>query len=174
MILPGCSLFKKKTKPEEGPKTTVVGVVEMVNPEQNYVLIRTEQLMNYSAGTELTALDATGVESKIKLTPEKKGRFLTADIVSGQPRVANLVVHKTTGSFNTPAPAPAPVAPSRPVPSATPGAPALAPLPAPLPFSLPMEPAAGFAPQPAMPEAPASPQLETPSGGAGQLEPEVR
>lgn len=165
LLLPGCSLFKKKPKPDTGPKTTVVGVVEMVNPEQNYVLIRTEQPLGYGAGTELTVMDASGNESKLKLTPEKKGRFLTADIVSGQPQVASLVLHKTLGSdFSRPVPA-APAAPSGPQ-SVTPGAPALSPMPAPMPFSMPM-------PLPVTDSA-APVNSAGGSGGTLQLEPEVR
>ncbi|WP_133795682.1 hypothetical protein [Prosthecobacter fusiformis] len=107
MALPGCGLFKKKDKPKpNGPKTTLIGIVDMVNPEQNYVLIRCDQVPRIEAGTELVAVDATGKESRLKLTPERKGRFLTADIQSGQPQVTNLVVHRTSGDapLNTPFP----------------------------------------------------------------------
>ena len=122
-ILPGCGLFKKKETPQpDGPKTTLIGIVEMVNPEQNYVLIRCDQPLRMAAGTELVAVDAVGAESRLKLTPERKGRYLTADIQSGQPKVSDRVVHRITGNapVGTPfAPDPAPppaVAPLAPIP----------------------------------------------------------
>lgn len=113
VVLPGCGLFKKKEKEKPaGPKTTLVGIVEMVNPEQNYVLIRCEVLPDFGAGTELVAVDATGAETKLKLTPERKGRYLTADILSGQPKVMNLVVRRTSGNEPLKVPtAPTPVKP---------------------------------------------------------------
>lgn len=92
-LLPSC---KSAKEPKKDPKVTLIGIVEMVNPEQNYVLIRCEQLLAIGPGTELTALDATGSISKLKLTPERKGRYLTADIVSGHPRVMNLVMQDHT------------------------------------------------------------------------------
>lgn len=114
VVLPGCGLFKKKEKEKPaGPKTMLVGIVEMVNPEQNYVLIRCEVLPDFGAGTELVAVDATGTETKLKLTPERKGRYLTADILSGQPKVMNLVVRRTSGNEPLKVPtAPTPVNPA--------------------------------------------------------------
>ncbi|SKB03718.1 hypothetical protein SAMN02745166_03888 [Prosthecobacter debontii] len=112
LVQPGCGLFKKKKKPEEAPKTVLVGIVEMVSPEQNYVLIRCDRLPDLPAAAELIALDATGVESKLKLTPERKGRYLTADITQGQPRVANLVIFKRSGSAPPVTPTVPPAGPS--------------------------------------------------------------
>ncbi len=87
----GCGLFKKKPKPtKDGAE--LVGIIEMVNPEQNYVLIRCEYALEASAGQELIAVDATGAQSKLSLSPERKGRYLTADVKSGQPKVTNLVL----------------------------------------------------------------------------------
>lgn len=120
VLLPGCgSLKDKKKPPQEAPKTVVIGIVEMVSPEQNYVLIRCEQMPEIAAGTELTALDATGAESKLKLTPERKGRYLTADITEGHPRVTNLVLFKRTAQAPPLTPAAPPTVPT-PMPAVTP------------------------------------------------------
>ncbi|MEN3940771.1 hypothetical protein WJU23_05710 [Prosthecobacter sp. SYSU 5D2] len=149
LLLPGCGLFKKEEKPAPtGPKTTLIGVVEMVNPEQSYVLIRCEQPPLLPTGTELVAVDPAGGESSIRLTPERKGRYLTADIKSGQPKVGSFVMHRTTGDapVNTPfAPDPIPTVPAiAPIPLdplASPPSPLQPTLPslAPLPFSSPSE-----------------------------------
>lgn len=143
--LPACGLFKKKPVPVQ-PKTTLIGVVEMVNPEQNYVLIRSDQKLLLSAGAELIALDATGTEAKLKLTPERKGRYFTADIIQGNPQVANLVIQKKAdntplnpSSGPVPITSPAPGVPTAPTgPSLTPSVMSLDPLAPVSPVSVPL------------------------------------
>ncbi|HEY1082664.1 MAG TPA: hypothetical protein VGE29_10400 [Prosthecobacter sp.] len=168
-VLPGCGLFRKKKKPE-APKPTLIGIVEMVNPEQNYVLVRCENIPPLDVGTELTALDATGVESKLKVTPERKGRYLTADIVSGQPRVTNLVLIKAGAEIKPPPPSPPP-------PPTMPSQPTVAPLPMPMPFNLPVDnspaPASGGVETLSPGSAPAITVPPLPSAG-NELEPQVR
>lgn len=95
-----CAALKKKAaKNKEEPtaetktRTLLVGTVELVNPEQRYVLIQRDPSMIIPAGTELSCLDATGTVSKIVTTPEQKGNFIAADIKEGTPRVKNLVLH---------------------------------------------------------------------------------
>lgn len=159
-VLSGCGVFKNKKVVEvpKGPQTVLVGIVEMVNPEQNYVLIRCETPTTLKAGTELVAVDSTGAESRLRLTPERKGRYLTADILEGQPKVMGLVAHRTTGD----APVNTALAPL-PVPPAPPGA-AVAPIPLdPLAAPpMPLDPAGGsFSPAPLEPALPAA------DGGAG-------
>jgi len=108
LLAPGCA-SKKPQKVETTGPATLVGMIEMVNPEQNYVLIRCEQLPAIQPGTELIALSAEGKKSKLVLSPERKGHYLTADIKEGMPAVTNLVL-LANGSLPTPAPAvPAPV-----------------------------------------------------------------
>lgn len=154
-LLPSC---KSAKEPKKDSKVTLIGFVEMVNPEQNYVLIRCEQLFALSAGTELTALDATGSVSKLRLTPERKGRYLTADIVSGQPRVMNLVMQEhtfepTSAASLAAATGTAPVIPTEPLMPLTPQRPGGAVIP-----SLPtidinsLSPASPNTPMPALPE----------------------
>lgn len=151
-LLPGCGLLKRKKKEEPtGPKTTLIGIVEMVNPEQNYVLIRCEQVPALGAGAELVALDATGVESKLKLTPERKGRYLTADITNGSPKVANLVIYKTSGNAPlTPSSGPVPLPQAVPTTPMAPATPSLAP------SSLSLDPLAPAAPTPVLVPVPTS------------------
>lgn len=173
LVLPGCGLFKKKKKPEpQGPKTTVVGIVEMVNPEQNYVLIRCDIVPNYGAGTELVAMDAAGTESKLKLTQERKGRYLTADIESGQPKVMNLVVRRTRGD----GPLDVPEVPT-PAPSTPPGGTAPMPLMPTLPaFSLDSvtSPQTPLEPAPPLPVAAPPPSPTVAPAPGGELEPPIQ
>ena len=112
----GCASAKKKANAKPKPEVAqseVIGVIEMVNPEQNYVLVRCDRLAAFSAGTELFSVDALGAESKLVVTPEKKGYYLTADIKSGSPVVANAVVRRhTVAPALTPTPASTPVVPA--------------------------------------------------------------
>ncbi len=94
-VFSSCGLMKPKAKNDESPErpeSNLIGVVEMVNPEQRFVLIRTESRMSVAVGQEVTAVDAQGTESKLKVTPEKKPHYLTADIVEGDPKTGSLVM----------------------------------------------------------------------------------
>lgn len=177
LLLTGC---KSKPKPVAQPtgQATLIGIIEMVNPEQNYVLIRCEPMPNLAPGTELIALSANGTKSKLVLTPEKKGHYVTADIKEGSPQVHHLVlVQRGEATATSPAAAPAtPAAPTMPLtpsgyqpmpflPGITPttgGTSAPAPL-TPLTIPEPQQPA------PAKPQTPAAP----PESGLGGLEPPV-
>lgn len=100
----GCETARKAKAKRKGgqvsskEETVLVGVIEMINPEQNYVLIRCDQQHALAAGTELTAIDASGTQSRLMLTPERKGMHLTADIKEGAPKVANLVIYRKPGA----------------------------------------------------------------------------
>lgn len=101
MALASCGLLKKKgpemvkgTENAAGGPTYLIGLVEMVNPEQKFVLIRTETKTTIPAGHLLTAIDATGARSTLKVSPENKQNFLTADITEGVPRIGNLVIYR--------------------------------------------------------------------------------
>jgi hypothetical protein len=132
LALSGCSTLgkiggKKKIKPKaETARTEMIGVIEMVNPEQNYVLIRCDLPPAFSAGTQLVSVDALGAESKLVVTPERKGTYLTADVKSGSPKVADPVLRKHAGEGPKPPPAVTP--PAKPT-IATPTLPAEPPLP---------------------------------------------
>lgn len=120
------SLRLGKTKPAakpppEAPAEIFVGTIELVNPEQDFVLIRCEVIPVLPAGAELTAVAADGSESRLVLAPERKGRHLTADIREGRPQLRQFVVYRR--SADTPS---APISPAPPdTPAALPAAPPL-------------------------------------------------
>ncbi len=109
ILLAGCSALKNKPPKEDkdDDSTVLVGIVEMVNPEQEYVLIRCEQMPAFSPGTELVAVSALGERSRLVLTPERKGWYITADIREGRPEVTHLVIHERAGAAGKLTPAPA-------------------------------------------------------------------
>lgn len=112
-------LRSKKKKPEAEQKDNtvhVIGVIELVNPEQRFVLIRMHGKLAIPAGREITAMDAGGAQTKLKVSPEKKQDFLIADIVDGNPRAGNLVVFKPDKAAVTPAGPDMPPGPNPPSP----------------------------------------------------------
>lgn len=148
LLLPlatSCSSLRfGKTKPAadtppEAPAEILVGTIELVNPEQDFVLIRCEVIPVLPDRAELTAVGADGSESKLVLTPERKGRHLTADIREGSPQLRQLVIYQRS-------PSSAPASPAAPEAPATPAAPASPPMPGGLP-SLPGLPP-GYLPSP--------------------------
>jgi hypothetical protein len=72
----------------------LIGTIELVNPEQNYVLINCEQRLNIPAGTEIVSQNADGTKAKLKVTPERKGNYITADIKEGVPQARDLVLYQ--------------------------------------------------------------------------------
>lgn len=160
LVLPACGLLKPKPKAKpktvEKPTTLVVGTVEMVNPEQHYVLIRSDRGRDLPAGTELVVMAADGTRSTVVLTPERKGTFLTADIKDGQPATMGLV-YKENHLPTPPVPAPTPSTPATPPPVPS----------APLPnFTLPT-------PQIPLEPSPAAPTALDPGSLPPDLEPPV-
>jgi hypothetical protein len=114
--LAGCSLLRRKPEEKPGPvgQATLIGMIEMVNPEQNYVVIRCDTPPAIQPGTELIAVSSLGTRSRLVLSPERKGYYLTADIKEGSPSVANLVLLPHAATPPEPAPSqprPAPEAP---------------------------------------------------------------
>ncbi|MBB5033035.1 hypothetical protein [Prosthecobacter vanneervenii] len=160
----------------------VIGVIEMVNPEQNYVLINCEQQLDIPAGTEIISQGVNGTNGKLKVTPERKGNYITADIVEGTPQLRDLVVYKVDSSnVATQQAAPAatgPAAPLTPIMQAD----VIPPLNAPFQPMAPVQPSA----QPQMPplrqmppvpaQAPAAPpqQPEEPAADLSKLPPVIR
>ena len=102
-LIVGCA-SKEKKKPEPTGRATLIGMIEMVNPEQNYVLINCETRPTLDEGTVLIGLDANGQKSKLVVTPERKGNYLTADIQEGMPSVGSLALQKIRESDTLPAP----------------------------------------------------------------------
>ncbi len=148
-LLPHCASKDPSTTPIKGTENSadgpgyLVGIIEFVNPDQRFVLVKTQGAATIPSGAKLTALDATGALSEIVVSPERKGSHLTADIVSGNPRAGNLVVYqpnKGAAPITTaPASAPASSGPDvewregQPPPLETDSLPALPPLESPIP-----------------------------------------
>ncbi|WP_146852328.1 hypothetical protein [Brevifollis gellanilyticus] len=172
LLVTGCK-SKAKPKPQPTGAATLIGIVEMVNPEQNYVLIRCEPMPSIAPGTELIALSSTGAKSKLVLTPEKKGYYVTADIKEGHPEVHHLVlVPRSQAATTDPLVVPPATPPPTPPPSASSSS-SYQPFPT-LPGFIPAtagSPSAAPTPTPASPPpaVPAQPQPQAPSGGGGGL-----
>ena len=124
-LLTACaSTSKDKDSKDDSDKAkndpVAVGIIEFVNPDQKFVLIKMHTRQPMPIGQSLTALDATGALTQLTISPERKGTHVTADIKSGNPRPGNLVIFQPDPAAPPPTPAPT-VNPS--LPSATnPGA----------------------------------------------------
>lgn len=180
LLMTGCKSKPKPTAAQPTGQATLIGIIEMVNPEQNYVLIRCEPMPSLAPGTEMIALSANGAKSTLVLTPEKKGYYVTADIKEGSPQVHNLVLVQR-GEATATSPAAAPATPAAPTVPLTPSGYQ------PMPFLPGITPSTGDAtskvpltpltiPDP-QPQAPAKPQTPAPAApsepGMGGLEPPV-
>lgn len=88
------SLSKKSPEDKRIGQAKVIGVIELVNPEQNYVLINCEQRVDIPPGTEIISQGVNGTNARLRVTPERKGNYITADIVQGTPVVRELVVYQ--------------------------------------------------------------------------------
>jgi hypothetical protein len=134
----GCGLVKKgltrkkKPAPTDSTQDSYIGVVESVNPEQRFVLLRTDLRMAVAPGTKLETRAASGLRSLLTVTPERKANFLSADITEGMPAAGDVVVlpgQPNIPSLNAPTPvmppassqAPAPAPQVFPAPTVSPG-----------------------------------------------------
>jgi hypothetical protein len=98
--LSGCGIIAKalrsKPKPDEDakkPHDLFIGVIDMVNPEQHFVLIKTGVQLKLQPGWKLeTRPSSGGPKSVLAITPEQKLNFLSADIVEGFPQQGEMVV----------------------------------------------------------------------------------
>lgn len=173
-------LSKKAAKNSKKGDFRMVGVVEMVNPEQNYVLINCDQRQNLAAGTEILAQNADGTRVKLKVTPERKGNYITADIQEGVPQVKDVVLQQikpgelpapsTIAADGTAAAAAAAATVSGPPVHLTPimQADVIPPLDAPFQPMAPVRPTAPLAPTPS----PAPPLAAPPPAAPAQTQPE--
>lgn len=83
---------------EEPPKQDMaIGLVEVVNPEQQFVLVRTESRMTLPPGTKLITQPQTGNKASLIVTPESKQNFISADIVEGFPKRGDVVILPVAG-----------------------------------------------------------------------------
>jgi hypothetical protein len=159
----------------------LIGTIELVNPEQNYVLINCEQRLNIPAGTEIVSQNADGTKAKLKVTPERKGNYITADIKEGLPQVRDLVLYQIkpgdlpppttspTGTIEGPAVQLTPVMQADVIPPLDVPFQPMAPVKAPLgPPPLPLQPVQPQAP------APVTPKVKEPAFDPGGLPPAIR
>jgi hypothetical protein len=87
-------LFSRKHSPAPADKNrdVFIGVVESVNPEQKFVLVRTELRMAVAPGAKLESRSANGTKASLVVTPERKMNFLSADITEGAPAAGDMVI----------------------------------------------------------------------------------
>lgn len=187
--LGGMGLFaKKKPKDNRTGEVKVIGVIELVNPEQNYVLINCEQRLAIPPGTEILAQNPDGSKVRLKVSPERKGNYITADITEGVPQVRDLVLYQVKpeelAAAQTPVPgqgpAPASVPVTGPPVQLTPimKADVIPPLDAPFQPIAPTQPAVAPAvpapPPAAAPTVPVSPAPAEPAPDLSKLPPVIR
>lgn len=100
MLLSACGLVEKgllsfkRKKPAEATQAqdVFIGIVESVNPEQKFVLVRMDVRVAVAAGTRLETRPQKGMKAVLMATPERKQSFVSADIVDGLPAPGDLVV----------------------------------------------------------------------------------
>jgi hypothetical protein len=112
LLLTSCGVFKrapKKMEPQEPPPVLEVGQIDMVNEIQKFVLIHAPGRVTLSPGTIMDVMGPEGIKAKVKLAPERKGSYLTADIESGTPAKGDGVVWHRIAPSPTPTPTPSPV-----------------------------------------------------------------
>jgi hypothetical protein len=87
-------LFSRKHSPVSVDKNrdVFIGLVESVNPEQKFVLVRTELRMMVAPGVKLESRSAKGTKASLLVTPERKMNFLSADITEGSPASGDMVI----------------------------------------------------------------------------------
>ena len=95
--LPGKWSGKKDEEPTEAVQQAdmkvPVGKIHLVSPDGDFVLIRSSRFLPVEPGTGLTVHGNHGMESaRLKVSPARKGAFLTADILSGNPTVGDTVM----------------------------------------------------------------------------------
>ena len=102
----------KDSGEEEGIKA--IGTVEMVNPEAGFVIVHILPNSLVTPGMELTTIGNNGQSARLKVSPERKTIFITADIVSGEPAKGDTVLGGA-GSATAVAATPPPVTPGAPL-----------------------------------------------------------
>lgn len=83
-----CASLRKKrdANVEESTADLAIGTIEMVNPEQKFVLITAHRGYPMVAGTLLYTFSPSGLKAGLKVTPERKHTFISADILEGYPQ----------------------------------------------------------------------------------------
>jgi hypothetical protein len=119
-LLAGCGLlakwFTRKPKPDKhaGARDVWIGSIEMVNPEQRFVLVQTGMKLNLQPGWKLETRPVSGARSVLTVSPEQKLNFLSADITEGYPQKGELVVLPPQAGAGPTAPPEQPAPPASP------------------------------------------------------------
>lgn len=110
--LTGCKTLdgafgKKEEEPEEAfqqqEMKVPVGKVHVVSPGGDFVLIRSSKFLTIEPDRILTTIGSGGLEtSRLKVSPARKGSFLTADIISGTPNVGDHTLMDYVAKQNDP------------------------------------------------------------------------
>ena len=107
----------------ESNSTQVLGTVEMVNPDARFVVVKLGSNLSMQPGSDLFTIGEDGRRAKLKITPERKGVFVTADVIEGDPRQGDAVLSTaaTESPQTTPQPGPDARVGDRPTISISPG-----------------------------------------------------
>lgn len=81
----GCSSTPEPPEDQSG-RARMIGLIEMVRPNDRFVLIRSLAAVPEPAGTELHSYSRDGTETgRLRLSAERRRSMLTADVLSGNP-----------------------------------------------------------------------------------------
>ena len=82
----GCSSTPDQEPEDLSGRARMVGLIEMVRPNERFVLIRSLVAVTEPAGTELLSYSRDGTETgRLRLSAERRRSMLTADVLSGNP-----------------------------------------------------------------------------------------
>jgi hypothetical protein len=82
-----------KAAPETPAMKIPIGTVHLVDTAGNFVLIRSSRMLMIEPDTLITVFDDRGeIAATLKVSPARKGSFLTADILSGIPKTGQQAV----------------------------------------------------------------------------------
>ena len=93
-LLSGCKTLdlgkkdKTSTEPVAEPQAMMlpVGTVHHVDPDAGFILVQSRRALDIEPETEIQIFNRSGVLSATaKVSPARKGQFLTADLVQGMP-----------------------------------------------------------------------------------------
>lgn len=84
---------QEKEKKVAQPRRIAIGAVHLVNQQAGFVLVKASRTSEIPEGADLFSYTPSGIPSgKLKLSPERKGAFLVADIIEGNPRNDEVVM----------------------------------------------------------------------------------
>jgi hypothetical protein len=85
---------KPKSAPDPIPRKVPVGTIHLVHDQGGFVLIALAAIPAIPDQAELMTYSAEGKPTgKLRVSPERKGNFMVADILGGHPQAGDQVVH---------------------------------------------------------------------------------